>query len=427
MITKIHELLYKLEGTRSIIEKKKLISTYLRDDAIVEEVFQFALDPYVTFGVKPIRMPKVDPKNDKKITAKRWKRASRLLDQLASRNKTGNTARFEVERLIAKPSVGALVARILAKDLRCGVGAKIVNECCLNPIISEFQIALCNKDIERIKFPCWAEIKDDGVRAIVMIDANAEVEIYSRNGKLYKNFPQIQKMLHRIAKKHPEWRCRVYDGEIKGEKFRDVTTVARRKSGKDDKCLVFRIWDTIGLIPFTQCSKITPPQWRRRRKLKRLLRLARATHDCPNIQLMPGQDIADMKELWAYFIRLKKAGYEGCVVKDKDASYVFGRSNAMIKVKALGDVGRETFEGDIVKVLRGRPGTKYEGIMGKLLVDVGGIHVKVGSGFSDKKREWFWKRRKVLLGRCIEFYADEKIEDGSFRFPIFKRFRPDKD
>ena len=56
-----------------------------------------------------------------------------------------------------------------------------------------------------------------------------------------------------------------------------------------------------------------------------------------------------------------------------------------------------------------------------------GGEVHVGSGFTDIEREELWNRQSELTGRMIEVKYQEKTQDGSLRFPVFMRFRPDKE
>jgi DNA ligase-1 len=75
---------------------------------------------------------------------------------------------------------------------------------------------------------------------------------------------------------------------------------------------------------------------------------------------------------------------------------------------------------------------KYENVLGNLICeDEEGNLVKVGSGFSDNQREEYWNERNELIGNIVEIQYQEvtKNKNGtkSLRFPVFVRFRDDKD
>jgi len=65
--------------------------------------------------------------------------------------------------------------------------------------------------------------------------------------------------------------------------------------------------------------------------------------------------------------------------------------------------------------------------LGKLFVDVNGVHVAVGSGLTDALRDELWQTLtespQDVLGRVIEVEYHEKMPSGSLRHPRFVKFR----
>ena len=60
--------------------------------------------------------------------------------------------------------------------------------------------------------------------------------------------------------------------------------------------------------------------------------------------------------------------------------------------------------------------------------DYKGFEVKVGSGFTDEDRKYFWNNQNELLGRVItvqyfEETTNKKDNSLSLRFPIYRELR----
>jgi len=139
-----------------------------------------------------------------------------------------------------------------------------------------------------------------------------------------------------------------------------------------------------------------------------------------HLKLVPRDKVtaeyAPIKELHDKYVA---QGYEGAMVKDLDASYLFGRGHEVMKLKAFFDADLK-IEGFI-------EGTgKHEGKLGSVLVKYEGVEVQIGSGFNDELREQIWADRDSFLGRVIECRYQEVTPDGSLRFPTFKCFRNDR-
>jgi len=236
---------------------------------------------------------------------------------------------------------------------------------------------------------------------------------YSRKGKRFENYPHLAKAINQFE----VFTGLMLDGEVFGKTFDDVTTVAHTKSGKDDKDLMYRVWDCMRVDEFSggSCSR---PLWERQKMLAEAL--AAVTPYCDRIQQAPGVLINDEKQLLQVFRDVRADGYEGLILKPLDGMYSYKRSRDWIKVKEM-----FTDEFKVVGFNKGKG--KYAKCLGALVVRVGEVNVEVGSGFTDKQRVGIWAERKVFLGAMCEVKYQEKTKDGSLRFPTFLRWRPDKD
>ena len=104
-----------------------------------------------------------------------------------------------------------------------------------------------------------------------------------------------------------------------------------------------------------------------------------------------------------------------------NAPYEGKRTKNILKVKAMQDCD--------LRIIGFEEGTgKNKGTLGAAIVDYKGFKVKVGSGFTDKDRKYFWENRDELLSRVItvqyfEETTNKKDNSLSLRFPVFIELR----
>jgi DNA ligase-1 len=134
-------------------------------------------------------------------------------------------------------------------------------------------------------------------------------------------------------------------------------------------------------------------------------------------------DFEKIKELDRKWVSM---GYEGLMLRSWDVVYAYKRSDDLLKFKSFFEESLT-----VVGALEGKG--KYQGMLGKFICEgvVEGYNVKteVGSGFNDKQREEFWKKKKSLIGKLISVkYQGVTTTDGenSLRFPIFRGFQLDR-
>ena len=116
--------------------------------------------------------------------------------------------------------------------------------------------------------------------------------------------------------------------------------------------------------------------------------------------------------------QVEELGGEGLMVRKKDSTYKFGRSNDLLKVKTFKDDEAFVYQHQISK-------ERLEGRMGALLCHLrNGNTFKVGSGFSDSQRE---HKNAPKVGTIITFRYFEITKGGNPSFPVFVRVREDVD
>jgi DNA ligase-1 len=393
-----------------------------------------AYNPFYVFGVRqvPETVGLVNRPNP-------WTEFWALLENLRTRGVTGHRARDRIQAVAEQfdsDEWNGLARRVLIKDLRCGISEKTLNKVLKNTLwaipVFSCQLAQDSTDQPRkLKGIKRLEVKLDGVRVLAVV-AGDTVNLYSRNGKSFDNFPQIAEAIaeHRQVFQHGSGMGGrfVLDGEIVGESFQKLMKQAHRKSDAQTDGMTYHVFDIIPLADFERGYWNAPQH-------KRIDLLDRARETLPAdaaVQAMPGMlvdlDTAEGHDVMRRFAEASvEQGYEGIMIKSQDAPYECKRSSFWMKWKPVIEVSLE-----IIDVEQGTG--RNAGRMGALVCsghdDGRDIRVNVGSGFSDELRDQLWidhTSGNSVVGSIVEVQADAvtQNQDGTYslRFPRFKSFR----
>lgn len=121
---------------------------------------------------------------------------------------------------------------------------------------------------------------------------------------------------------------------------------------------------------------------------------------------------------------------EGVVYSQLDSLWIAGkRDESRIKFKE-----KLSFECTVVGMASGKKGSKYENMMGKLIVAFrtfgnpdGANWVEVPiSGVTDEQRQLWWTNPELILMQTVKVDAKSYTETGNLREPRYKETRNDK-
>ena len=430
MRTQPQEIIERLEADNSRLAKELILAEVMHEG--LDEFFEgvrMALDPLVTFGVKKV------PERTGVITGQGldWYSFKVLANQLINRELTGHAARDAIElakNVATTEQWNGFYRRILIKDLRCGMSEKTVNKVAKQGwpqyAVPIFGCQLAHDSANHEKKMTGVkqiEVKLDGVR-VLAVCRGGKVELFSRNGKQFHNFPHIIAEIESVlAEKPAPYDC-VLDGEVMSADFQDLMKQLQRKDGKKATDAVLHLFDFIPLVDFLNGS------WDKKQTDR---------SNYVKYWVLENEDLLEHVQACAWedvdlsttkgeerFVELNKAavngGYEGVMIKDVDAPYTCKRSHAWLKAKPFIEV--------TLTVVGVEEGTgRNEGRLGAFICegrdDGKDISVNVGSGFSDAQRDEYWTN--ALNGHLIEVRADAvtQNQDGTYslRFPRFKTFR----
>ena len=393
-----------------------------------------AYNPYYTFNIRQV------PESEGLTNMPNpWTAFWAMLENLRTRGVTGNQAREDVEHmmhLFDSVEWNGLARRVLLRDLRCGISEKTLNKVLGKTewAIPVFTCQLAQDSTDhpkKLKGQRRLEHKLDGVRVLALINVLG-CTLYSRNGKIFENFKEIQEhlstqrhhLMDRIKMPFGAFEGIILDGEIVGESFQKLMKQAHRKSDANTTGMVYHVFDLIPVTDFRR-GHYNRQQNRRLDVLEKLT----PSLDSGLVQIMDGVtvdlDLAEGHDIMRRFAEDSVTqGYEGIMIKDLEAPYECRRSSFWMKWKPV-----ITVDLDVVDMEEGTG--KNLGRLGALVcegVDNGRrIRVNVGSGLSDSDRDQYWMARDSVLGRVVEVQADAvtQNQDGTYslRFPRFLRFR----
>jgi DNA ligase-1 len=420
----------------SVIEKALMASKLGSSNA---QCFLFncyqAYNPYYVFGIKKV------PETQGLIgRSNPWPKFWAMLEGLRTRSLTGHNAKTAIEFMSEQfDSIewNNLARRVIIKDLRCGISEKTLNKVLGNtewkiPVFTCQLATDSEKHVAKMTGHKRLEQKLDGVRVLAVV-TKTTVNLYSRNGKPFDNFPHIVESLEDIKNKFARllqaWpHGLVLDGEVIGESFQALMKQAQRKSDVQTAGMTYSVFDILPLEDFER-GYWNAQQYKRLEILEDYRAVFEST-DC--VRIMDGIEV-DLNlseghdQLRRYAEDAVEAGFEGIVIKDMGAPYECRRSTHWMKWKPV-----VTVDLTIVGLEEGTG--KNVGKLGALVcegTDDGRlICCNVGSGLTEAQRDDYWINKDILVGQTVEILCDviTQNQDGgySLRFPRFVRFRDDK-
>ena len=415
------KIIKELESDNSRLFKEDIIEKHLNDKNF-QQGLEMCLDPLVTFGVKQV------PESNKDGEGLEWNSFKKAANLLIERERTGHAARdliIELVNLAKRDQWNDWYRRILIKDLRCGVSEKTVNNVSKRMSL-EFKVPVFScmlahdgaKHPKKIKGNCLVEYKYDGVRVIAIVK-NSKATLYSRNGKIFHNFPHIESALSKA-----KYNNTVFDGEVMSDDFQALMKQVYRKSGAKTDDAYLALFDMLPLKEFNK-GKSKLNSLARKEELNNLSNTFEDVIKLVDYEIINFDNESGQKKFSDMNKEALDKGFEGLMIKPNGNFYECKRSHAWLKIKPFIEV--------TLKIVDIQEGTgKHEGKLGAFHVegddDGKFFSLSVGSGLTDDDREKFWAAKDKLIGRLVEIRADavtQSIEGEHFslRFPRFKNFR----
>lgn len=326
--------------------------------------------------------------------------------------------------------------RVFTKNLPLGVEAATVNKIFGKVVIPVWEVQQ-GYPVDKVKLKpgTWFSLsrKMNGVRGTLY-----RGKFISRQGQEFTGLDHIKNDIIKEIGDETLIDEYVYDGELvyrnneglsDSEAFRVGTGILNSDGDKGQiKFIVFDLIPTDefdngkGRIPYEDGSYVTP--YKLRRKWLEGLAYTIYLEKLQNIEVVPmvyeGTDQSVIPQWLDYAV---KHDWEGLML-NTNVPYKRSRHTGCLKIKRF-----YTVDLRITAIEEGQ--NRLVGTMGALVVDYKGHELRVGSGFDDTTRAAVWANPSDYIGGIIELKYKEVTQDKktgieSLQFPVFVRFRNDK-
>lgn len=444
----VADALIKMKDGSSKDSKLNTIKQFA-DNREMVTILKFLLTKTFKSGISHRKFAKeTDEKRSRKVVS-----LIELLEYVADNN-TGTQETINIVHDAIKEvpdEYKEYVEQIVTQSLRLGVTANSVSKV-LPDAFDMYGVMLATRYKNgEVKPPKDFTIttKYDGIRATIKIDDDGSVLCRTRTGKviegLDKQISQLEEIISlNIVFGGSNLRGRMFDGELIHKDFEDyimagvgdedkVTKIFQQTQSEflangDKPNLVFMMFDCVDNRELKD-NKYSEPYSVRRGYLDEI------EHVCNNSEsirvatkLYSGSDPNKIEE-HLNSERILGMSLEGIMINDNNAPYATKRTRGLFKYKA--ERFYELSDFIVTGFFEGKKHSKYEGLLGGLIVDVNGREVKVGSGIPDNLRSKIWKNTEGYLGKMIVVQHAKEIGNKnddtlSLRLPVFKGFRDDK-
>ena len=294
----------------------------------------------------------------------------------------------------------------MCKELAIGLDIKAINSVIPNcidiiePMLATNYTNVADKlDTSTIYY---VTLKLDGNRCIID-NRNDIPKAYSRNGVEIKGLDSFLQCLNLPKGK-------IYDGELlprnidnisSKDQYKEISSIMRTKGEKPKDKITYHIFDIIDYeLPYMQ-----------RRNFIDSIENTEYQQICE--VLYKGQISGAIFKLLDEVVEL---GQEGLMANDITGMYESKRVKSILKFKKFNIVDLKC-----IGVEQGEK--KYANTLGAIICEYKGNTVKVGSGFTDSQRDYYWNNQDEIIGRVVEIQYFEETQDKqgnlSIRFPVY--------
>ena len=425
----------EIKGTTKKTEKEKIIKANQHNQLFLE-CLKFLLDSKVVTGISKKKLDKkvktqINGVSPIKNTSNETEFES-CMNYLKEHNTGTDVDIHWLQEFINNQSEEhrEFYHGMITKSLKLGCDYKIVNKALGYDLIPFFDVMLAEKYADNIEFVQGKEFiitqKLDGNR-LVCINKETGAEFYSRQGLKIEGLDDIKKEVEDFLPVG-----KVYDGEIilrndnnlpSDKLFRETMKVVRKDGVK--KNLVFHIFDMVNLVAFNKGIDSTPCK-ERKECLHQLFKNSDKLEWLQEVSILYQGTNTDMiTQLLDEQIALQ---HEGVMVNLSDAPYECKRTKSILKVKRM-----QTCDVRCIDIYEGSGDNKGKlgGITFEFEYDGNIYKCNCGSGFSQEERVGFFSHPDKIVGKIVEIQyfeisSNQKDNNYSMRFPVFKNLRLDK-
>ena len=413
-ISLLFEGIEKTQGTNAKRELLELgLNSEYKED--LEKVLHHLFNPMISTGISKTSWNKAEIGLNVKFNS-----ISELIDYIQKNNTGKNIVVSSIKSFSKKfePFEQKFFYYLATKDINIGISTTTVSKYIHIP---KFEIMLgerLNEDVDFNRNYILTK-KLDGVN-LTCFKRGESIAFFTRQGKQVDGLTDL-------TEQYKELPDGVYFGEAlysNEDEAKDRKELYRLSTGelnskRENKKISHWIFDYQTLEEWDSEKFITPYS-----NTINTLENIFSKNKLKNIKMVPfiyqgtGKEIA-----FELLKKAKKDGWEGLVLRYSSSVYQKKRSSDFVKLKPFTEVDLR---------ITGFKEFKHPNQLGAFICedDEHTINCSVGSGFSKEQRYDFWKRKNEFLGKIVEVQTMEITENKSgqksLRFPVFIRFRDDK-
>lgn len=419
-MTEVFAIFKELQSTSKKTEKVKIFKDNERN-ILLGNLLKFLLSSYTITGISVKKLSK-----NLVHTTENTLDFPSLLEYLKENNTGRDVDIATAQATILKyPEAEREMCRqIVTKSLKLGVDAKTVNSVYGKGFIPVFDVQL-GTPLDKVKLKgneyIYISQKMNGTRCVYY-----NGRLYSRSGKEFTGLDHIITDIQKFNL--PDL---VFDGELirknkdgksDSENFQIGTGIANSKD-VDKSCLEYVIFDCLPKNEFMAGESLFKYGWRKK-YLTDIIAKEIKDNDIENLRIVPmwyeGTDHSQIQKWLDYAEETDKEG----VILNLNTTYKCKRTKELIKVKCFYDCD--------IKCVDIEQGTgKNANTLGSILCEYKNNIVKVGSGFTDEMRNYYWNNPNEIIGKIVtvKYKEETQNKDGSYslQFPVFQTVRFDKD
>ena len=370
-------------------------------------VIGYALDPFITFGVRPRRHTSFA--GNFTFDSETFG----LLEKLRTRQLTGFKAASSIEAQFNRLDAGSceLLWRIINKDLKAGFSEESVNKA-VKGFFKSFPYQRCSlpKDTNLGKWD-WekgviSQVKADGMFFNGDIE-EASVSMRSRQGQPFPEeaFYDVIQDLRQIYGEHPvqvhgELLVLDENGDICAREVGNGHLNRVIKGGElpAGHKIIAQLWDMIPLKDVQPKGRSVQPYAQRLRLLNQKIQFNKLT----NVSLIETRIVRSLEEAYQHYADALLRKLEGTVIKKPTAIWKDGTSKEQIKLKLEADC-----ELEVVGFEEGKEGAKTAKTFGSLKLATSCRKLVVNcSGFPDALRQEIHDNRDDWMGAIVSARAN---------------------
>lgn len=422
-VQSLYEICTELQNTSSTLEKQNILKRN-ENNELFKELLKFLLDPMIVTGISKKKIEKIDVSmSDIPLCLYDIRN---LFNYLKEHN-TGtdnDITMCKMAMIYDKDELNDFIKSIITKSLKLGIDVKTANKVYGKDFIPVLDVML-GTSIEKCKIPqdTWFAIsqKLNGSRCFYY-----KGKLYTRQGKVYTGCEHIIKDVKNLTVEYPILTDYVFDGELilkdnslsDNERFRKGVGIANSNNQTKEE-LKLVIFDMLPTKEFEAgISKLT---YSHRQGMLKSLDFE--VSDFENLSVVPmfyqGRDQNEI-EKWLNYA--EENDMEGIMI-NLDSPYECRRVKTLIKCKKFFDIDLRC-----TKIEQGSG--KYTNTLGAIVCNYKGNELRVGSGFTDEQRDYYWNNPEEIIGKTVTIkYKEEsqnKNGEKSIQFPIFLCVRFDK-